>query len=180
MNTKLKYDEAENRHGIKDLLIRVKPQKQMLGSGISEQRSAMTKPSLKLETVEIITRLEDAGATLLAMPVSGYSTKMRQMRFDVVHTALEAYGWETPAIRAPAPNAAAITAMDEALGWLRLIPETRFVLRRILGARALVHPLTGRHLYPWRRLAAILNADHKSVQRWHGDGITIIATKLAE
>ncbi len=64
--------------------------------------------------------------------------------------------------------------MDEAFGWLALIPEENFVLRRILGARALVHPLTERHLFPWRRLAQILGADHKSVQRWHGQGVAII------
>jgi hypothetical protein len=101
------------------------------------------------------------------------------MRFDIVHTALEAYGWDAPPLRAPAPSALAISRMDEAFGWLALIPESRFVLRRILGARALVHPLTGRYLFPWRRLAGVLGADHKSVQRWHGEAVKLLVGTLA-
>jgi hypothetical protein len=101
------------------------------------------------------------------------------MKFDIVHTALEAYGWQTAMARPPAPNAADITAMDEAFGWLALVPEARYVLRRILGARALVHPLTGRHVYPWRRLAVMLGTDHKSVQRWHAQAISLIVQKLS-
>ncbi|NNM57717.1 DUF6362 family protein, partial [Acidocella sp.] len=128
---------------------------------------------------EVVARLEAAGATLLALPSGGYSTQLRQMKFDIVHTALEAYGWESAVLRPPVPSAAAISAMDEAFGWLAMIPETRYVLRRILGARALVHPITERYLYPWRRLGAMLGADHKSVQRWHGQGIEILAAALA-
>lgn len=124
-------------------------------------------------------RLEEAGATLLAMPDRGHSTKLRQMRFDVVHTALEAYGWEAPPLRAPARDSATISRMDEAFGWLRLVPDGQFVMRRIVGARALVHPLTGRHLFTWRRLANILGADHKSVQRWHKQGLSLILRGLA-
>src|SRR3954451_18159727 len=55
--------------------------------------------------------------------------------------------------------------------WLSLIPADRFVLQRIVGARALVAPLTGRHLYSWRRLEHAIGADHRAVQRWHADGI---------
>jgi hypothetical protein len=68
--------------------------------------------------------------------------------------------------------------MDEALGWIPLIPRDRSVLRRIVGARALVNPLTDRHLYPWRRLGAMLGADHKAVQRWHAQGVDIIVSAL--
>jgi hypothetical protein len=128
---------------------------------------------------EVVVRLEAAGATLLALPARGYSTQMRLMRFDVVHTAAEAYGWAPAQARPGNPSAAEISAMDEAFGWLGLIPESRYVLRRILGARALVHPLTGRHLYAWRRLGAMLGAEHRSVQRWHGQGVAMIVAALA-
>jgi hypothetical protein len=83
-------------------------------------------------------------------------------------------------MRPPAPTAAAISAMDEAFEWLGLIPEQSYLLRRILGARALVHPLTGRHLFPWRRLATLLGADHKSVQRWHRHGLKLISAALSK
>ncbi len=54
----------------------------------------------------------------------------------------------------------------------------RYVLRRIVGARSLVHPITERHLYPWRRLGCALGADHKAVQRWHKQGIELIVGVL--
>jgi hypothetical protein len=64
--------------------------------------------------------------------------------------------------------------MDEALGWITMIPKDRYVLRRIVGARSLVSPVTERHLYSWRRLGEVLGADHKAVQRWHGQGIDML------
>jgi hypothetical protein len=81
-------------------------------------------------------------------------------------------------IHPPVPSAARITRMDEALGWIPLIPRDRSVLRRIVGARALINPLTDRHLYPWRRLGTMLGADHKAVQRWHAQGVDIIVSAL--
>lgn len=131
-----------------------------------------------LTAAQIIDRLEEAGGAMLALPARGYSTGLRQMRLDVVHTALEAYGWEGAKLRPPAPAAAAVTRMDEAFGWLHFIPDRQYILRRIVGARALVHPLTGRHLYPWRKLGGLLGADHKSVQRWHGQAVEMIAAAL--
>jgi hypothetical protein len=68
--------------------------------------------------------------------------------------------------------------MDEALGWLRLIPDDKYVVRRILASRMLVSPVTGRHLFAWRRLGLLLGADHKAVQRWHGDGVRILVRAL--
>jgi hypothetical protein len=159
-------------------LVRFAKPGQVLGSGIVP-RAQMSK-TVAVSAAQIIERLEQAGATLLAMPDRGPSTRMRQMRFDIVHTALEAYGWAAPAVRPPRPSAADISFMDEAFGWLQLIPEQSYLLRRILGARALVHPITGRHLYTWRRLAAVLGADHKSVQRWHGNGVDLIRAALTK
>jgi hypothetical protein len=157
--------------------IRVQPDSVRLGLGV--RGPVPSAPKLAIRAAEIAARLEAAGATLLAMPAKGYSTQLRQMKFDIVHTALEAYGWQSAAARPPMPSAAEISAMDEAFGWLALIPEPKFMIRRILGARALVHPLTGRHIYPWRRLAVMLGADHKSVQRWHGQGLVMLEAALA-
>jgi hypothetical protein len=41
-----------------------------------------------------------------------------------------------------------------------------------------VHPITERHLYPWRRVATAIGADHKAVQRWHAQGIDLIVAAL--
>lgn len=131
-----------------------------------------------IDAAFITWRLEEAGATLLSLPFTGFSTKLAQSRLDVVRCALEAYGWAATRLKPAVPDPARISRMDESFAWLGLIPPDRYVLRRIVGARALVSPLTGRHLFPWRRLGALLGADHKAIQRWHGTGIALIATAL--
>lgn len=130
---------------------------------------------------ELVTyRLEEAGATLLALPGSGWSTRLRSSSLEIVRTAIESYGWTANRIRPAIPSAARISRMDEAMGWISLIPIDRYVLRRIVGARSLVHPITERYLFPWRRLAAAIGADHKAVQRWHAQGIDLIVAGLNE
>jgi hypothetical protein len=126
----------------------------------------------------IVYRLEEAGATLLALPASGYSTRLKVSHLDVVQEAQAAYGHEAGKIRPPVPSASRITRMDEAMGWIALIPQDRTVLRRIVGARSLVSPVTERHLFSWRRLGGVLGADHKAVQRWHGQGIDMIVAAV--
>ena len=126
----------------------------------------------------VIYRLEEAGATLLALPGTGWSTRLRTSSLDIVHSALDAYGWTEARVRPLVPSAEKITRMDEALSWIPLIPQERYVLRRVVGARSLVHPITDRHLFPWRRLGQALGADHKAIQRWHGQGIALIVAAL--
>ena len=126
----------------------------------------------------VIRRLEEAGATLLALPGTGWTTKLRTSSIEIVRTALESYGWSETRIRPAIPSAEKISRMDEAMGWIGVIPLDRYVLRRIVGARSLVHPITDRHLFPWRRLAAALGADHKAVQRWHAQAIDMIVMAL--
>jgi hypothetical protein len=133
-----------------------------------------------IDAETIIYRLEEAGHTLLALPDTGYSTRMRTTQIDVVRDAVEAYGWNTGngRLRPAMPDSARITRMDEALAWIPLIPRDRYVLRRIVGARCLVSPVTERHLFAWRRLATLLGADHKAIQRWHAQGIDLIVAIL--
>lgn len=139
-----------------------------------------TKPIPVPDAEYVCYRLEEAGRTLLALPNTGPNTQLRTTRHDVVQSAVEAYGWARvdARLRPATPGADQITRMDEALDWIPRIPVDRYVLRRIVGARALVSPITERHLFPWRRLGALLGADHKAIQRWHAQGIDIIVTGL--
>ena len=82
-----------------------------------------TQPTL-IDAQYVICRLEEAGMTLLALPDTGYSTRLRTSTLDIVRTALENYGWSDKRVRPPVPSAARITRMDEALGWIPLIPLT--------------------------------------------------------
>jgi hypothetical protein len=144
--------------------------------------SRATRPVMtdgyEIDSDFVVYRLEEAGATLLALPGTGYSTRLRTSSLEIVRTALESYGWTEARIRPAVPSAGKITRMDEAMSWIPLIPVDRFVLRRVVGARSLVHPITDRHLFPWRRLGKALGADHKAVQRWHAQGIEMIVAAL--
>lgn len=137
---------------------------------------AGTEPGYDKELVA--SYLEEAGATLLALPLSGPRTNLRTSAWPVVHAAIEAYGWSGARLRPAVPPPAAISRMDEVLSWIQLIPQENYVLRRIIGARALVSPLTGRHLFSWRRLGRLLGADARAVRRWHEKGLAMIALHL--
>lgn len=121
--------------------------------------------------------LEEAGLVLLALPNTGPSTRLRQGGLEWVRDAM-AYPPDRTVIRPSVPSAAAIDRMDRVLAWIPRIPADKFVLRRVVGARCLVSPTTGRHLFTWRRLAAAVGADHKAVQRWHAQGLALIAAAL--
>ena len=143
------------------------------------RRTSLHTPDSRPADAEFVTaRLEEAGATLLSLPETGFSPRMRTGALQIVHSAAEAYGWSTSRLRPPVPSPDRITRMDESFAWLTLIPGDRAVLRRLVSARALVSPLTGKHLYAWRRLGALVGADHKAVQRWHAEGIRIIVRGL--
>ena len=132
-----------------------------------------------IDAETVIARLEEAGHTLLCLPRTGPTTALRQTRHQFVAEALEAYTAADPSRpRPPVPPAHRITRMDQALAWIPLIPADKLVLRRIVGCRSLVSPLTGRHLFTWRRLARLLGADHKAIQRWHATGIDAIVATL--
>jgi hypothetical protein len=126
----------------------------------------------------VVFRLEEGGATLLALPGSGWTTRLRSSSIEIVRTSLEAYGWETTRIRPAVPSPDKIDRMDEAMAWLAIIPDESYVIRRVVGARSLIHPITDRHLFAWRRLGVALGADHKAVQRWHARGIAMIVAGL--
>ncbi len=136
-------------------------------------------PSSARATAESVrAALEEAGCTLLALPQSGPSTCLRQGGLEWVRDAASAYPPDRTQIRPAVPSAASIDRMDRVLAWIPRIPADKFVLRRVVGARCLINPATGRHLFSWRRLGTAIGADHKAVQRWHAQGIDLIVATL--
>ena len=97
---------------------------------------------------------------------------------EVVRTFEEAYGWTAAEPRAPVPEPREVTRMDTAFAWLRLIPDDRRVLRRVVALRSLTKPGTGKHLMGWRKIGERLGASHEAVRLWHAQGIAIIAAAL--
>ena len=141
-------------------------------------RNQNGSPNASLDAETVIARLEEAGATLLALPNTGPSTRLVQSGLEWIRDASEQCAQPRAKLRPAIPDAAQITRMDQALAWIPLIPADRYVLRRIVGARTLVNPMNGRYLFSWRRVALAIGADHKAVQRWHAQGIDLIVECL--
>lgn len=77
-----------------------------------------------------------------------------------------------------APDARAIARMDEALLWPSLIPDDRRRLRRIVAARAMTQPSTGKPAMSWRAIGSRLGCSHEAVRAWHGQGVALIVLAL--
>lgn len=120
-----------------------------------------------------------AGETLLAIRSkppgpAAYGSSMP----DIVRDFRESYGWSNEQVRPATPSAADITRMEATYAWLSFIPQHRHVLRRIVGARSLIHPVTGRQVITWARLARLIGCDPRVVRSWHAQGIGIIVEAL--
>ncbi len=148
-----------------------------------------------LDAETVIYRLEEAGRTLLALPGKGcLPAGMAAAWPDVVHAAVEAYGYDPEDIRPSVPSADAISRMDEAWQWMALIPLSRngpgaddrysrhggAFLRRLVMMRALVNPVTGRHRWSWRRLGQAFNTNHEALRTWHAKAIDGIVGALKQ
>ena len=126
----------------------------------------------------VIERLEEAGATLLALPGTGWSTRLRTLLARHRARRAEVVWLDRTRIRPPIPSAEKITRMDEAMSWIPLIPVDRYVLRRVVGARSLVHPVTDRHLFPWRRLGKRWARTTRRCSAGTRQGIAMIVARL--
>jgi hypothetical protein len=138
---------------------------------------------------EVRLRLEQAGATLLALPGGSGMARVRSNMPDYIQDSRTGFKIDGPVkMRPPTPSAAAITAMDEAFSWISLIPADRaapgsadlhalgggVMKRRIVWARALVSPVTNRYLFSWSKLAETTGCDRKALRQWHGDALGLI------
>ena len=127
----------------------------------------------------VVAHLECAGKTLLALPHSGFSTLLKTSSLNSEMAAVSACGWFSgSAAKCPRPTSRAIDAMDNTMMWLWYIPQDMTVLRRCVGARSLVNPITDKHIYSWRRLGDFMGVDHKTAKRWHADGVRYIVNAL--
>ena len=141
----------------------------------------------------VVRRLEDAGRTLAMLPIPKNGRPappgcawpdVVQSFWDVVGHAevgtiedrqhLLAMANNQPIFRA---DRAAITRLDEVLGWLWLVSEPH--KRRVVAARMLVHPVSLRHRHSWGEVADGMNTSSRSVRRWFEDGVEAIIRGLA-
>lgn len=132
-----------------------------------------------IDAETLLLRLQEAGTALLCLPAhrclpGGFGSGWP----EVVHEVVEAYGYDRVEIRPSSPDAATITRMDETFQWVTHIPEAKRVLRRLVLLRSLVHPVSDRHLYSWRRAAALLRCSHTAAQVWHAQAIDMMVAGI--
>jgi len=65
-----------------------------------------------LDAESLIGRVEEAGAALLALPGTGWSTKLRGSSLEIVRAAVDGYGW----YHQPHPSASPVSRGDYAHG----------------------------------------------------------------
>jgi Domain of unknown function (DUF6362) len=140
------------------------------GTGLDDACDTLA-PAYRIDCELVIFRLVEAGRTLLSMRgkspfPAGYSSAWP----DIVRQAIESYGYNDEQIGPAVPSSAAIDRMDAMWRWLGLVPDRQTLVRRVVAARAFVHPVTGRHVVNWRRLADQLRTDYRSMQRWQRNG----------
>ena len=117
------------------------------------------KPPIFFTTGTVEAILRDAGKTLMQLPHTG---PRPVLRLSVALCSLVTFEEGVKSrLQLPAPESASISEMDRVYGWLSYIPQDKYVLRRIVGARSLIDSVTGRHVYSWRAIGRILGATTK-------------------
>ena len=103
------------------------------------------------------------------------STLLAQGRAALIREVFEGYvpGGEGAY---PTPGPRDVSLMDEALSWVRLIPNQ--TKRRLVSLRSQYDPLRERHVLSWRACGATLHISDKSAQRWHAEALAFLETAL--
>lgn len=146
-----------------------------------------------MNRTDIKQRLEEAGATLLMLPMPanaaprGYKSNWPP---DIVRTYQE---WFTAQVMADRDNLEEMMAgrnavtvratqkqmdnLDEVLRWMWYIQDTR--KRGVVSLRSLKHPISDKHLYGWRRIARMYRMHENTIRKWNSEGIEDIQRGLA-
>ena len=82
------------------------------------------------------------------------------------------------------PKIEVITSVQRRRRWsgpdkMRMVEET-YEPGATVSLVARRHGVAPNQLFTWRRLAVSVGADHKSVQRWHGQAVDMVVRGLAQ
>ena len=121
--------------------------------------------------------LEWAGARLIAMPglrIGPAKTKVIWPDYAQETFQILDFRGALP-VRAAAPSSKEIPIVEEIL----LLPNVceKNYTRRVLHARSLVHPINGRYLYRWPRIAELLDVKIHTARRWYKEGLVEVTKK---
>jgi hypothetical protein len=134
---------------------------------------APASPTTALTPEELTLWLEWAGSKLLSLNLRSPLPQSPHSAWpSFAADASEAYGYTGERLRPGRPTSHEIVLMDQILRLPSLIPDIK--QRRIINARALVAPVSNRHIYSWTKIAFMLHTSRPVVQRQHSIGLSVI------
>ncbi|MBF0629296.1 MAG: hypothetical protein HQL91_13855 [Magnetococcales bacterium] len=113
-------------------------------------------------------RLEEAASTLRRLPPVG-PKGLYSFWPDIIHDAMEAYGWNQALLRLGPPPAEAITRMDETLQWLRWLESKQVRLVWLRAERT-----------PWKEIMRALGVGRTTAWTLWMASLMQIASHLNE
>ena len=127
----------------------------------------------------VIARLATAGRTMLALHVPGcWPAGYRSSMPEVVRGYWETYNQVPNRLRVAAPSPAEIRDMEQALSWVRLIPEDRVVYRKLVLLRMLQRPHLDKPIHSFEAIGAMLGISPTALRNYYKDAISIIVGRL--
>jgi len=126
---------------------------------------------------EIDSWLKWAGEKLLSLPLPRPGPSAPGVCWpNFPADASIAYGYSDIKLRPVPPLKDEIKFIDEILNLILLIPSIQ--IRRIMHARSLIAPNSGRQLYSFSRIGKLLSLDRKTIASLHRQGLRQIALNL--
>jgi len=137
----------------------------------ASEAAARQRTSGPYDAEEIAARLAAAGETLAALPGTGCRPHgLHTMWPTFLADPQVSFPCGADEERCPAPTPAAISAMDEALGWVALIPHDMVRERRIVLTRA--------QGWSWHRIGAEAGMSHEGARKAHKTAMRRLAATL--
>ncbi|GBR06373.1 hypothetical protein HW511_00305 [Asaia siamensis] len=121
--------------------------------------------------------LDEAALTLAALPATGLRPAGAGSTWPDYVRDLEDLGWDRESDDfLPRPTADQVERLDIVLTWVPMIEDRK--LRIVVNMRLIVHRISGRHKWEWRKIGAKMGVDYKTAQAWHQKACADIAKKI--
>lgn len=127
-----------------------------------------------MTTDQLLFLLRRAGDIMRRMPGAGSMLHLAVLSMGAVDDPRLAYGYTPVELNRVFPTAYELSLMDFVYRWLGMIPDDRYVVRKIVAHRMLWDPDRGRSVWSYRRLADKVGASHVAVKNWDEYGVETI------
>lgn len=129
---------------------------------------------------EVVILLRRAGAVMMRMPMSGYSTGLTVSKWIAATPDKQAYGYNPINLRNLPPSPHDIDMMDFVTTWLLYISDDKRVIRKVVALRMLWNADTNRAIHSWRQIGSMLRCSHVACRYWHETGVNTIHKQLTK